>query len=245
MGRYDWDYGGTRYPSAPSAAQKKKKADDSVKKLTKKGRILNPVVIPKLKIANSWWGIAWCDNLERYADFSNRVGRGKSYVRSGAVIDLQIEQGLIRALVQGSRAKPYEVTIRIAPLSQKVWLSIVESCNRRIDTIEALVDGVFPDDLRELFTAGKAGLFPSPKEIEFDCSCPDWASMCKHVAAVLYGIGNRLDCDPLLFFTLRNVDMHDLIRRSMEERTNLMLSHANQKSERVLPAEALSNLFGL
>jgi uncharacterized Zn finger protein len=242
---YDDSYGWGGYPSAPSKAQKAKQAQDSVKKLTKKGMTLRPVVLSGLKISTSWWGLAWCRNLERYADFSNRIGRGKSYVRSGAVIDLRIGPGLIEALVQGSRVKPYEVRIKVTPLSQATWQKIVERCNRRVDTLESLVNGLFPADLEAFFSAGGEGLFPSPKEIGFDCSCPDWASMCKHVAAVLYGVGNRLDDDPLLFFTLRGVDMNDLIKRTVEEKVHTMLSHAEVSTARIIPDEKLAGLFGL
>lgn len=244
--RSRWEHDGWGwYSNGPTKAQKQMQAANTVRKLEKKGKVLHPVVLSGTRIAASWWGKAWCANLERYADYANRIGRGKSYVRSGAVLDLVIENGRIDALVQGSRKQPYVVTVTIAPLSPTTWRHIVDRCNRRIDTLESLANGTFPKELEDLFFTGDQGLFPAPKEIGFSCSCPDWASMCKHVAAVLYGTGNRLDADPLLFFTLRNIDMRDLIKRSVEENVRTMLSHAETPSERIIPEDRITDLFGV
>lgn len=144
-------------------------------------------------MAKIWWGKAWNQNLESYADYSNRIARGRSYVRNNAVLDLKIVKGEVKAIVQGSSSKPYMITVQIDKLSNERWNKVITLCNHRIDTLEQLVAGSFPKELEVLFKERKYGLFPSPKEIHFDCSCPDWASMCKHVAAVLYGIGARLD----------------------------------------------------
>ena len=150
-------------------------------------------------IARTWWGKAWNKNLESYADYHNRIGRGRSYVRHGAVLDLQIGSGLVESLVQGSRSRPYSVTIRIKAMGKKNWEEIKTASQGKLDSLQELLAGKFPKGLGEIFTTQGKGLFPSPKEIDFDCSCPDWASMCKHVAATLYGIGARLDQDPELF----------------------------------------------
>ena len=244
--RYDDDYRRRGYyPTAPTVGEKRAKAASSVAKLEKKGKQLQPVVIEGRAIATSWWGKAWCRNLELYADYSNRIGRGRSYVRSGAVIDLRIGKGVGEALVQGSRVKPYKVVVTIAPLSERIWDQIVKRCNRSIATLEALAGGTFPKELGDLFNAAQEGLFPAPREIDFTCTCPDWASMCKHVAAVLYAIGNRLDSDPLLFFTLRDIDFSQLIKRSVDEKVQSMLAHAAAPSTRKLSPEEAAKLFGL
>ncbi|MBN2221793.1 MAG: SWIM zinc finger family protein, partial [Vallitaleaceae bacterium] len=196
-------------------------------------------------LAKSWWGKAWNLNLESYADFHNRIARGRSYVRNHTVLDLKISKGLVMAKVQGSRVKPYEVTVQIDALDQKKWNQVVALCNHRVDSLEQLAEGSFPKELEVLFQDRKYGMFPSPKEIHFDCSCPDWASMCKHVAAVLYGIGARLDQNPMLFFELRSLNGDELIRKSMEKKLESMLQNAGKKSKRAISEEEISDLFGI
>jgi uncharacterized Zn finger protein len=204
-----------------------------------------PVVLEGNTLARTWWGKSWNKILERYADYSNRIGRGKSYVRHGAVLDLRIEGGRVTALVQGSRAKPYEVVIRIAPVKKTNWDQIRKQCQGELRSLTDLLAGKFPKELGEIFLAEGKGLFPTPKEISFDCSCPDWASMCKHVAATLYGVGARLDEDPLLFFTLRQADTEELVARAVQEKTGDLLARAKQKSSKVLDDADLSGLFGI
>ncbi|MCM1412408.1 MAG: hypothetical protein NC305_17965, partial [Lachnospiraceae bacterium] len=170
----------------PSEDKIRKNAADTVKKEKKKGKELSPVIIVGRTIAKEWWGKAWCENLERYADYESRLDRGKRYVRTGAVVDLQIQKGKINARVQGRRKTPYKVEIRISPLSEERCQKMIALCGNKIQNLEALMAGDFPEELREAFLQ-QGGLFPEPKEIGFACSCPDWALMCKHVAAVLYG----------------------------------------------------------
>ena len=233
------------YPKYVTAGEKKAKAERSLAKLRKKNPDIEPVVIEGKTLAKSWWGKAWNLNLESYADYSNRIDRGKSYVRSNAVLDLKILKGKALATVQGSRAKPYNVEIDIDTLDSKKWDQVVSLCNHRIDTLEQLIEGKFPKELEILFTDKKYAMFPSPKEIHFDCSCPDWASMCKHVAAVLYGIGSRLDRNPMLFFDLRDIDGAELIRKTMEAKLDGMLKNAGKKSKREIAAKDISEIFGL
>lgn len=189
----------------PSESLLKKNLKESVKKQKEKGNKLEPVVISGRAIAKSWWGKAWCDNLEHYADFASRLERGKRYVRTGTVIDLKIQKGKIIARVQGTRKTPYRVEIRISPLTEQKCEAILDRCGK-IETLERLLSGDFPDEMKELFQ-GEDGLFPQPSEISFQCSCPDWALMCKHVAAALYGVGARLDMNPALFFELRGIEI--------------------------------------
>jgi len=228
-----------------TVAEKKSMAQKSIEKLRKKNPDIAPVVIDGRKLAKTWWGIAWNDNLESYSDYSNRIQRGRSYVRHGAVLDLKITSGKIAALVQGSRAKPYQVDIVIQPLSKNTWETITKACEGKIDSLQELLDGKFPKALADLFTAQGEGLFPAPKEISFDCSCPDWATMCKHVAAVLYGVGARLDENPALFFVLRNVNIDELVSKAIAQKSEILLKKSGRKSGRVIDDDDISVMFGI
>ncbi len=202
-----------------------------------------PVHIVGKKLANNWWGKAWNDNLERYSDYANRLPRGRTYVRKGAVIDLRIEKGLISSCVRGSSPYPYEVTVRIDELSEKRRDEIIARCANKVQNIEALASGNIPQDVADVFTS-RNGLFPSPSEIHFSCTCPDWAGMCKHVAAVLYGVGSRLDESPMMFFTLRGMDIEPLIGRTVEQKIDMMLKNAEKKSDRIIGEDEAEDLFG-
>lgn len=184
-------------------------AQKAAKKLAAKGRTLTPVQIEGRAIATSFWGQAWCSNLESYSDFANRLPRGRTYVRNGSVIDLQIAAGTITAVVHGSSL--YKIKIKIAPLKAKHWRAFKKRCAGEVTHLFDLLQGRLSKGILADLTAHSTGLFPAPSEINLGCSCPDWADMCKHVAAALYGAGARLDHDPALFFTLRGVDMQELI----------------------------------
>lgn len=242
MARY-WD----SYPrfTQPSAEELRANAYASAESAKKKGTLYHPA-IPRTsggEICTTWWGQAWCRNLERYADYSNRLGRGRRYVRTGTVIDLDIGEGLVTAKVQGSRSTPYNVTIRIKPLPEEKYQQIMSRCSEKIENLEDLVHGKFPEALKDTFLS-KDGLFPSPGEISFSCSCPDWASMCKHVAAVMYGVGVRLDENPFYFFKLRSIDVDKLIATTVDNRVESMLSHADCHTDRVMSDDSL-DLFGV
>ncbi len=237
-----WDTS-TQY-SQPSTQELKRNAAQTAKKAGKKGKVLCPVILTGRTIAKSWWGKAWCENLERYADYESRLPRGQRYVRSGAVVDLQIHKGKILARVQGSRKTPYKVEIRISPLSEERCNEIMDRCSHRVDTMEHLLGGSFPEEMKDIFLS-KDGLFPNPKEIAFLCSCPDWALMCKHVAAALYGVGARLDEDPTLFFTLRGIDTTRFVDVVIANRIEAMLSNVNNPSNRIMDTADLSSLFGV
>lgn len=204
---------------------------------------MEPVIIEGRKLALNWWGKAWNTNLESYADYSNRIARGRSYVRDGAVIDLKISPGKVLAKVQGSRARPYTVDIDIMELSDARKADIVQRCAGKIEDLDSLISGRISKTVENIFLE-RDGLFPSPSEIIFHCSCPDKAYMCKHVAAVLYGIGVRFDNDPLLFFSLRGLDVSTLIRRSVDDRLSKMLSNADVRSDRVISDDRIKGLFG-
>ncbi|MDO4554694.1 MAG: SWIM zinc finger family protein [Lachnospiraceae bacterium] len=227
-----------------SVEELRRKAEESIKKAEKKGKQMEPVITSGRQICKSWWGQAWCSNLEQYADFSSRLDRGKRYVRSGAVIDLKVLKGKIEARVQGTRRTPYKVKIQISPLSEDRCQEIIKKCGRKIINMEALIHGTIPNELKELFT-GNHGLFPSPKEISFQCSCPDWALMCKHVAAVMYGIGVRVDQNPFFFFELRGIDVDRFIDVTLENKVEAMLKNATKPSNRIMDDEEVLSVFGL
>ena len=232
--------------SQPSVEDLQRKARASATQAKKKGQVLEPVVVETKKgpVCRSWWGQSWCENLERYADYASRLERGRRYVRSGTVVDLKIRRGRVEARVQGSRKTPYKVEIRISPVSEEKMQRIIEKCGRKISNMEALVYGEFPEDLKELFTE-KDGLFPKPTEISFMCSCPDWALMCKHVAAAMYGIGVRLDENPFYFFELRGIDVERFIDVTLENKVESMLSNADCQSSRIIREDDVMELFGV
>jgi uncharacterized Zn finger protein len=239
---YYRDYG---YPPYVSVAEKRARARRKLEQLKKKNPSIRPVVIEGNTLVRTWWGKAWNSNLTKYADYANRIGRGRSYVRHGAVLDLQIKPGQVSALVQGSQGSPYTVTMEIKPISAAVWKQIRAACAGQLASLQELLEGRFPKGLAELFTAKGSGLFPAPQEIVFHCSCPDWAYMCKHVAAVLYGIGTRLDEDPSLFFVLRKAKMNDLITQAVREKSETMLKQAKKKTSRVIDDADLGDVFGI
>lgn len=230
--------------SQPTVTELRRNTLASQKKAQAKGQRLEPVIIQGRTIAKSWWGQAWCRNLERYADYASRLERGKRYVKSGTVLDLKIQKGKILAKVQGTRKTPYKVEIRISPLSEEKCETILKKCGRRIDTLEALIAGNFPKELKELFLE-EDGLFPTPREISFTCSCPDWALMCKHVAAALYGVGARLDEQPTLFFELRGIEIGHFVDVALENKVEAMLANAQKPSQRIMDEADLSALFGI
>jgi uncharacterized Zn finger protein len=181
--------------------------------------------------------------LERYASISNRLQRGKSYVLSGAVIDLQIYEGIIRAIVVGS--KNYEIIINIKPLSQKKLQNIINVINGQINTIDELLKGNMPNKFKELFFNQEDGLFPKINEIHMECNCPDSINLCKHIAATLYGIGNRLDNDPSLFFKLRSIDIEKLISTTISNNVNKFMKLSSEPSKRSIDDEEIQKLFKL
>jgi uncharacterized Zn finger protein len=221
-------------------AERRRKAESAAAKAKKVGAALSPIAPSRGAIAKTFWGKAWCDNLERYSDYANRLPRGRTYVRNGSVIDLVIAPGEVRAQVLGSSV--YRVEVRVAAVGKKHWKAIGADCAGSIDSMVELLQGTFSKAvMQRLYRLGD-GLFPAPKEVEFTCSCPDWASMCKHVAAVLYGVGARLDQRPELLFQLRRVDGNDLL---MQAGTGLMRPRKGPAKARVLDESALGDVFGI
>jgi hypothetical protein len=229
-----------RWKPYVSAAARRQTADRMAAKMQKKGRTLTPVAAGAGAIAKSFWGKAWCQNLERYSDYSNRLPRGRTYLRNGSVIDLKIGPGEVIAQVMGTSLYRIKVSIREVPGAH--WQAIARDCARSIDTLVELLQGQLSTSVMERITRPGTGLFPSPTEISFSCSCPDSAAMCKHVAATLYGIGARLDVEPELLFGLRKVDAQELIARAGEGGTPLQTLPG---PGRILDSSKLADVFGI
>jgi len=206
-----WGYYSWR-PYVPVAERRAKAARQLAKMAKKSGQPASPVALNGRQIASTFWGKAWCDNLEAYSDYANRLPRGRTYVRNGSVVDLQIAKGSVTARVAGSDL--YRINIKIKPLAPSLWKSIQTECAGKIDSLIELLQGKLSSAVMQIVTRPERGLFPTPKEIDLDCSCPDWADLCKHVAASLYGVGARLDQNPGLLFVLRGVDPADLISKA-------------------------------
>ncbi|WGS47240.1 hypothetical protein LFL97_34370 [Burkholderia sp. JSH-S8] len=223
-----------------SVAERRRKAEQLVAKAIKAGKTLSPIPPYRGAISKTFWGKAWCDNLERYSDYDNRLPRGRTYVRNGAVIDLQITAGKIHAQVMGSSL--YAIKIDVAACPAQHWRALSADCASSIDSLVELLQGKLSSAVMERICKPGTGLFPSPKDIQFGCSCLDWASMCKHVAAVLYGIGARLDQQPELLFTLRGVDPADLVNSTS---TGLSGAGTAPASGKVLDNAALGDVFGI
>ncbi len=211
------------------------RAEKKVAALRKKGTKINPVEITGRTITKTFWGKAWCSHLEGFSDYDNRLPRGRAYVRGGSVCHLEIGKGRISAMVSGSHIYQVEVTIR--PLPEKRWRNIQKDCSGGISSLLELLQGKLSDNVMKAVTNPVSGLFPHPREIEFNCDCPDWAGMCKHIAAVFYGIGARLDCSPELLFLLRGVNHQDLIAKRVK------ISQPTGKKSAVVGD--LSSIFGI
>ena len=217
-------------------AERRAKARREMNKLRKKGKDIQPIEIAGRAIARSFWGKRWCEHLESFSDYANRLPRGRTYVRNGSVCHLAIRTGRIDAIVAGSEL--YDVTIRIDKLKAAVWKSVKSRCSGQIGSMLELLQGRLSREVMSVVTDRERGLFPKPREIRFDCSCPDWASMCKHVASVLYGVGSRLDDRPESLFLLRGVDTEELIA------TEVTLP-GDAAADDVLADDALAGIFGI
>src|SRR3981081_201709 len=221
-------------------AEKRRQAQRKLAKLKRQGQSVAPVTIEGRTIAKTFWGKSWCTNLERYSDYATRVPRGRTYVRNGSVLDLQIAEGEVVAMVAGSSR--YKIKITIAPVKAARWRAICRDCAGAIDSVVELLQGRLAKGVMDRVCRQGDGLFPSPEEIKLSCSCPDWADMCKHVAAALYGVGARLDENPQLLFVLRGVDENDLLANAGQD---LALTRAVPGAAKILDDSDVAALFGL
>jgi len=226
------------FPRKPNVHARRQKAAREARRLAKGGQQISPVAIDGRTIARSFWGKAWCANLESYRDYENRLPRGRTYVRSGAVLDLHVAAGKIAAVVCGTEL--YEVAITIEALVPNHWGRIKTQCAGNVGSIIELLEGRLSERVMQIITHREDGLFPKPAEIQMECSCPDWATMCKHVAAVMYGVGARLDQQPELLFKLRNVDPAELIAQAADLAVN-----RTGTTRKTLADDVLGDVFGI
>lgn len=233
MSYFDW------LPYVPVAV-KRRQAERDLAKLRKRGQSIAPVTVEGRTIAKTFWGKSWCVNLERYSDYASRLPRGRSYIRNGSVLDLKIAKGEVAARVAGSSL--YEIKIAIAPVKAARWKAICGDCAGGIDTLLELLQGRLAKGIMDRVCREGDGLFPSPEEIKLSCSCPDWADMCKHVAAALYGVGARLDKKPELLFVLRGVDETELLADAGRD---LMQTRVAPSAAKLLGDSDVAALFGL
>ncbi len=233
MGYFAWK------PYVP-VAKRRAEAAKVLAGMRKRGGVAAPVVIEGRTIAKSFWGKAWCENLERYSDYESRLPRGRTYVRNGSVLDLQMTKGEITAKVMGSEL--YEIKITIAPVAAPAWKAICGDCAGNIDSVVELLQGRIAKGVMDRVCREGDGLFPAPAAIKLSCSCPDWADMCKHVAAALYGVGARLDAQPELLFVLRGVDAKDMIA---DAGATMAAPHRAATAKNVLADDDMAALFGL
>lgn len=234
-----WSFGWRPYVPV---AQRRANAATYAAKLAKiERRTLAPIEAAGRVIASSFWGKAWCENLESYTDFENRLPRGRTYVRNGSIIDLQIQPGKVKAFVSGSEI--YQVTVTIKTLAAAIWSRIKKDCARSIESLMDLLQGRFHDGMMQRLSRRDGGLFPQPREIKMSCTCPDWAVMCKHVAAALYGVGARLDTEPELLFILRDVDHLELV--SQAARAENLDRALSGQAKTTLGDANLGEIFGI
>jgi uncharacterized Zn finger protein len=233
-----WHYGFRPYVHV---AQRRREAQRELEKLRNKGLIVQPISIDGRLIAKTFWGKAWCENLESYSDFENRLPRGRTYARNGSVVHLEIQPGKISARVSGSEL--YSVEITISSLSDPHWKCVKGQCAGQIGSLVELLQGRLSKSVMDVVTQRDGGLFPKPAEIKMKCSCPDWAGMCKHVAAVMYGVGARLDNKPELLFLLRKVDHLELIAGAVDSES--VVNSARSKGKKTIAAGDLADVFGI
>ena len=221
-----------------SVAKRREKAKKEMQKLRKKGKDIQPIELDGRTIARSFWGKGWCDHLESFSDYENRLPRGRTYVRNGSVCHLEIQAGQIEAMVSGSSL--YKTTIKIKSLAPATWKAIKDKCRGQIGSLLELLQGKLSNHVMEVVSDHTNGLFPHEDEIELRCSCPDWATMCKHVAAVLYGVGSRLDHSPELLFLLRGVDAAELIAAEVA-----LPAAGHMAAKDTLAEDGLADIFGI
>ncbi len=234
-----YGYGWQPYVSVGEKLAKARRFADKLARKQKRDR--QPIEIQGRKIAKSFWGKAWCDHLESLSDYANRLPRGATYVRNGSVVDLIIQPGRVDAVVAGSN--PYRITISIDKLKKETWVAIKKDCSSAIDSLIDLLGGRLSDGVMQRLTEKKSGCFPSAKQIEMECDCPDWSMCCKHIAAVMYAIGSRLDSEPELLFLLRGVNQEELISQAVSKEN--LDAELTDGSSSDLESEDLGSIFGI
>jgi len=227
-----WDY--------QDAAEAKERIQREIARRKRKGERFESLVpaAGKKHVCTTFWGKAWCSHLETYQEYESRLPRGRSYLRQGSVYNVEIEPGKVTAVVAGSEL--YDTQVFIQPLKASKWHDIVEKCEGQVGSMLDLLAGKLGDGVMRVLSDVEDGLFPKTKEIRFDCSCPDHADMCKHVSAVLYGVGVLLDAKPELLFTLRGVDGADLLAKAKDAAVSGVAENTGE-----LAGADLSAIFGI
>jgi uncharacterized Zn finger protein len=229
------------FPKYVTVAERKAKAAKKAQKKRASGAEVHPIQISGRKIAKSFWGQAWCEHVESFGDYENRLPRGRTYVRNGSIWHLEISKGSVVAHVYGSSS--YDVKVEVKTLPSKKWIALKEKCTGKIGSVIELLSGKLSDTVMKDVTAPDHGLLPSSSEIHYNCNCPDWASMCKHVAAFIYGIGARLDENPELLFLLRGVDHEELISSTSVD--SLITGQNTPSSSRRRRVTDVKSVFGI
>ena len=161
--------------------------------------------------AESWWAKRWIAVLESF-NIGARLGRGRSYARNGQVLSIDVEKGMVTARVQGSRTRPYDITLKVKPLSGADWKKLMKALSSQVIFAAKLLAGEMPQDIEQVFKEAGLSLFPDKlKDLETKCSCPDWSNPCKHIAAVYYLLGEEFDRNPFLIFRLRGMEREELL----------------------------------
>jgi uncharacterized Zn finger protein len=223
-----------------SVADLQAKAAKQLEKLKKQGKNPTPVEIAGRNIANTFIGKAWCENLESYRDSRACIDRGRSYVRNGAVVDMQIKKNKVHALVVGSAL--YKVELEFEAIAETRWTKLIRECAGKTSMLD-LLQGELPQEIAEILCQRPGGICPTAGELDFQCTCPDagWDDVCKHVAAVMYGIGHLIDSTPELIFSIRGVAQQELVQKA----STASLSERLLPKEKRLSQDDLSGIFGI
>jgi uncharacterized Zn finger protein len=196
-------------------------------------------------IGSTWWSKRWVGVLESF-NMGARLTRGRSYARQGQVISIDVQPGLVKAKVQGSRPRPYNVEIHLKPLSDQDWDKVTDAMADQAIFAAKLLAGEMPTNIEEAFSAAKISLFPTAaRELETACSCPDWANPCKHIAAVYYLLAERFDEDPFLIFKLRGRTKEQIIEVLRQKRVETLPAESASPSADVVDATETENTLSL
>jgi uncharacterized Zn finger protein len=193
----------------------------------------------------TWWAQRWIQVLESF-NIGARLGRGRSYARGGQVLSIDIDKGTVQARVQGSRPKPYDITIKVKALSAADWKKLARALSQQALFAAKLLASEMPQDIERVFESAKLSLFPEKLgDLTTNCSCPDWSNPCKHIAAVYYLLGEEFDRDPFLLFKLRGLSREELLALLGEGKATrgakpaIGKGPATEPVEPALPAEPL------
>lgn len=189
-------------------------------------------------IGETWWSKRWIHVLESLG-MGARLDRGRSYARRGQVVSIDVQKSVVTAKVQGSRPKPYSITIRLVSLSDKDWDKVIGIMASQAIFAAKLLSGEMPQNIEEAFVEAKVSLFPrSGKDLDTDCSCPDYANPCKHIAAVYYILAERFDSDPFLIFKLRGRTKEEIIQALRKKRGQTLVEKKQKSTETELIPES-------